>query len=52
MSFGFGILRLSSFEFWSMTPRELAAAMPRSMPGGVVPPDRSTLEALMTDFPD
>ncbi len=26
MAFGFGQLRLSSAEFWAMTPRELAAA--------------------------
>lgn len=26
MAFGFGVLRLSPAAFWSMTPRELAAA--------------------------
>jgi uncharacterized phage protein (TIGR02216 family) len=27
MAFGFGTLRLSSEDFWRMTPRELASAM-------------------------
>ncbi len=27
MAFGFGRLRLSSRDFWAMTPRELAAAV-------------------------
>ena len=26
MRFGFGVMRLSSREFWGLTPRELAAA--------------------------
>ncbi|MBB5703706.1 putative phage protein (TIGR02216 family) [Ochrobactrum daejeonense] len=48
---GFGLLRLSPQVFWSMTPRELSAAL-----GPVVPvfnaPSRQSLEALMRAFPD
>lgn len=48
---GFGLLRLSPQEFWSMTPRELGAAL-----GPAVPvfnaPSRQSLEALMRAFPD
>jgi uncharacterized phage protein (TIGR02216 family) len=51
MRFGFGVLRLSSHEFWAMTPRELAAAMPR-LEGMAGPPDRTAFEALMAAFPD
>lgn len=51
MRFGFGVLRLSSSQFWALTPRELAAAMPREV-GHRLPPDRAALYALMTAFPD
>jgi uncharacterized phage protein (TIGR02216 family) len=52
MRLGFGVLRLSSKEFWGLTPRELAAAFeawsgPRSRP-----PDRNGLDRLMERFPD
>ncbi|HTJ56993.1 MAG TPA: rcc01693 family protein [Devosiaceae bacterium] len=53
MRFGFGTLRLSSRDFWGLTPRELAAAVEgaagRSRPR---PPDRSTMGRLMAAFPD
>ncbi len=52
MRFGFGVLRLSSTDFWSMTPRELAAAMPRVASPVLGPPDRASLEAMMSAFPD
>jgi uncharacterized phage protein (TIGR02216 family) len=50
MAFGFGILRLSSAQFWALTPLELAAAH-RGMTGHAAPiaPD---LFALMQRFPD
>lgn len=53
MAFGFGILRLAPDAFWSMTPRELAAAIrARRGQGGGVAPDRPSLDALMRAFPD
>jgi uncharacterized phage protein (TIGR02216 family) len=52
MAFGLGVLRLSPNDFWSMSPRELAAAYE-----GVygAPPERADgfdLQALMLAFPD
>lgn len=53
MAVGFGLLGLSPAAFWSMTPRELAAALRgRSGPAGAVPPSRHEVEALMRRFPD
>ncbi len=52
MAGGFGLLRLSSHAFWSMTPRELEAAFGLSAPKGHPPPARSELAALMRAFPD
>ena len=52
MRFGFGVLRLSSDAFWTLTPRELAAAMPRIQSINAGPPDRALFEALMVSFPD
>jgi uncharacterized phage protein (TIGR02216 family) len=51
MAFGLGRLRLAPKDFWSMTPRELAAAMsaycaPAAAPG------RLDLEQMMKRFPD
>ena len=53
MAVGFGGLRLSSADFWAMTPRELAAAidgLARARGGAAGPRTDST--ALMTRFPD
>lgn len=51
MHLGFGVLRLSSKEFWGLTPRELAAAV--SSPGGRQgPPRREDLASMMAQFPD
>lgn len=53
MRFGFGALRLGSREFWSLTPRELAAAIEGA--GGRVranPPPRAALDRLLAAFPD
>ena len=53
MRLGFGVLRLSSREFWGLTPRELAAAFEgasgRARDGA---PGRDVLAGLMAAFPD
>lgn len=53
MAFGLGTLRLPPAAFWSMTPRELAAAI-RGAGGGIASgiPDRGAIAALMLRFPD
>jgi len=53
MRLGFGVLRLSSKEFWGLTPRELAAAfegVSGRTRGGA--PGRDVLAGLMAAFPD
>lgn len=53
MRLGFGVLRLSSREFWGLTPRELASAFEAT--GGRTrgtAPRRDVLTALMAAFPD
>ena len=52
MRLGFGVLRLSSKEFWGLTPRELAAAFEAL--SGVRPsaPDRARFRQMMERFPD
>jgi uncharacterized phage protein (TIGR02216 family) len=52
MQLGFGVLRLSSAEFWGLTPRELAVAFEAL--SGVRPgaPDRARLKQMMERFPD
>jgi uncharacterized phage protein (TIGR02216 family) len=52
MAVGFGGLGLSSRDFWAMTPRELAAAVDGVFGMAGEPPDRTTLETLMTRYPD
>ncbi len=52
MAVGFGRLGLSSRDFWAMTPRELAAAVEGAFGTAREPPDRATLETLMTRYPD
>lgn len=51
MAFGFGVLRLSSGEFWRLTPRELAAAV-RAIGGESMPLSRDALNELIARFPD
>ena len=54
MAAGFGLLRLSPAVFWSLTLRELDAAL-RGLLGPNAQratPDRSALETLMQHFPD
>lgn len=55
MAAGFGLLGLSPAAFWSMTPRELTAAIKGRSGvfgghGGL--PARSDLAALMRRYPD
>lgn len=54
MAAGLGGLRLPPSQFWSMTPRELAAAIRGGL--GIEarprPLDRFALRALMARFPD
>jgi uncharacterized phage protein (TIGR02216 family) len=52
MRFGFGVLRLSSKEFWALSPKELAAAMAAHGGVGSAAPARSSLAELMKRFPD
>jgi len=51
MAFGFGVLRLSSEEFWKLTPRELAAAA-HVLPRDAAPLSREILNELLARFPD
>ncbi len=54
MAVGLGVLRLAPAQFWSMTPRELAAALSGGL--GIAPPprplQRAALRELMARFPD
>lgn len=52
MAFGLGRLRLSPDAFWSMTPRELAAAMQPWRPRAARAVGRDALAQLMNEFPD
>lgn len=54
MALGLGVLRLEPKAFWSMTLRELEAAL-GSLLGGldvVAPPMRRDMTALMQRYPD
>jgi len=51
MQMGFGVMRLSSREFWGLTPRELAAAF-GALSGRVAAPPRERLDEMMLRFPD
>jgi uncharacterized phage protein (TIGR02216 family) len=48
---GLGVLRLSSEQFWRMTPRELAYAI-EALTGRGAPLSRGVLTELMTRYPD
>jgi uncharacterized phage protein (TIGR02216 family) len=52
IGFGLGILRLSSDQFWRMTPRELAFAIEAVAGRTPTPLKRATLAELMTRYPD
>ena len=52
MRLGFGVLKLSSKEFWGLTPRELAAAFEALSGGRPGAPDRDRFKQMMERFPD
>lgn len=52
MQFGFGVLRLSSDQFWRMTPRELASALVGARGRIAAPIERGALDELMRRYPD
>jgi uncharacterized phage protein (TIGR02216 family) len=52
MQFGFGVMKLSSRDFWGLTPRELAAAFEAASGRRTGAPDRTRLAGLMERFPD
>jgi uncharacterized phage protein (TIGR02216 family) len=52
MAAGFGVLRLSPAAFWSMTPRELDAALGAVLGPAEGPPSRSELARLIERYPD
>lgn len=54
MGLGLGLLRLESRAFWSLTPREFAAAARAILPpqAAAPRPARRDLAALMARFPD
>jgi uncharacterized phage protein (TIGR02216 family) len=52
MAAGLGLLRLCPADFWSMTPRELAAALHALLGPEHEPLSRTTLTALTNLFPD
>lgn len=52
MAIGFGVLRLSSRDFWALTPRELAAAIEGLSGRTHQPMDRAAFEDLARRFPD
>jgi uncharacterized phage protein (TIGR02216 family) len=54
MAAGLGLLRLTPAAFWSMTPKELEAAL-RGLVGPAqpdAPPPRTALAGLMKRYPD
>lgn len=52
MATGFGLLRLSPRDFWSMTPREMERALSVLGGGRAGAPGRADLAELMRRFPD
>lgn len=54
MRAGFGVLRLSSDQFWAMTPRELEAALQGvyGAPSSLTSPAKRDLLNLMKRYPD
>lgn len=52
MAIGLGVLRLPPGQFWTMTPREFAAAL-RGLSGDPASPfDRTAFDELLARFPD
>ncbi len=52
MQFGFGVMHLAPRDFWSMSVRELEAAMQAHFGDGSSVTDRTWLEKAMRDNPD
>ncbi len=55
MALGFGLLRLEPRAFWSMTPREVAAAARAILPPSArrdARPTRADLLSLIARYPD
>jgi len=55
MALGLGLLRLEPRAFWSMTPREVAAAARAILPPAALRearPTRADLTRLMSRYPD
>ncbi|MCC2098544.1 MAG: phage tail assembly chaperone [Hyphomicrobiales bacterium] len=52
MQLGFGVLRHSSQDFWSLTPRELFCAAQVLSRQDREATSRDGLTALMAEFPD
>jgi uncharacterized phage protein (TIGR02216 family) len=54
MAAGLGLLRLRPADFWSMTPKELQAALDGFLgsPLAASPMSRSALAGLMSRYPD
>jgi uncharacterized phage protein (TIGR02216 family) len=53
MAAGLGVLRLPPAQFWSMTPKELDAALRGLLgPAPDAPLPRAALARLMSRFPD
>jgi uncharacterized phage protein (TIGR02216 family) len=52
MAMGFGLLRLSPKDFWSMTPREMERAMSVLGASRAGAPGRGDLAEMMRRFPD
>jgi uncharacterized phage protein (TIGR02216 family) len=54
MAAGLGLLRLPPAQFWSMTPKELAAALHGLLgpPTADAPLPRAALTQMMARFPD
>lgn len=52
MAFGLGVLRHTPQAFWSMTPRELAAAAEGVFGKISDAPARDDLRALLAAYPD
>ncbi len=52
MAFGLGVLRLSSRDFWLLTPRELFHAAEGVYGRAAAPLSRTSLDELMRAFPD
>jgi uncharacterized phage protein (TIGR02216 family) len=54
MEIGLGVLGLAPLVFWSLTPRELQAALrgKSGLSGARAAPSRNDLNALMCRYPD